>query len=319
MISGYNNERVSYRTRYINFPSTMTNSVPTINKPTLHIIKIRFNNIFNNILKNEKAAFMTLSLSLSLLVMLLGLGLYALSRDALMDFIFGTHDEIATNELNTISADDAGITILDKSGLPSGTSNTQSGNGYMDFGNGGGIDPNSMLLASGNAKNTNTTKNNKDILTSKRAIIAVEDKIDVNPFLPSSENVRPVKKSTQPKNPYYVLPPTQLTDNYDAKLLMNTMVSGIMYDSFSPSAIIKINGVDYFVKKGDIIQGFNIVGINQGSVVIKRGANVYNAKVGRILATLDSNNNTGTYNINKRFGGSSGVDSQNLSYIKKSK
>ena len=105
--------------------------------------------------------------------------------------------------------------------------------------------------------------------------------------------------------------------NSDASLLMKTMVSGIMYDPFSPSAIIKINDVDYFVKKGDTINGFTILGISDKIVTIKRGANVYRATVGRILATLNMNNNTGTDHINNRFGGSGGVDARNISYKKR--
>lgn len=311
MISGFSNERVSYRTRYLNFPSTMTDSVPTINKPTIHIIKIRFNNIF----KNEKVLFAAISIALGIISLLVGMGMYSIYKNLAAQEIFEGENTVATEQLNAISAEDAGITVLNKAGMPAGTTGSQQGGEFMNFGSGGGIDPNSMLLASANSKES--ASKSKDILTSKKAIVAVDDKLVVNPFLPASEAIAKPTRKVAPKNPYYVLPPAKLEENSDAKLLMNTMVSGIMYDSYSPSAIIKINGVDYFVKKGDIIQGFNIIGINQNTVVIKRGANVFNAKVGRILATLDSNNNTGTYNINQRFGGSGGVDARNLSYTRK--
>ena len=34
---------------------------------------------------------------------------------------------------------------------------------------------------------------------------------------------------------------------------MDTVVSGILYDKFSPSAILNIEGNDYLVKKGDVV------------------------------------------------------------------
>lgn len=70
----------------------------------------------------------------------------------------------------------------------------------------------------------------------------------LNPFLPANEAV--VKKVVKVKpNPNYVMPPTTLNSSPDANTLLKTSVSGIMYDAYSPSAIIKISGTDYFVKK----------------------------------------------------------------------
>lgn len=311
MISGFSNERVSYRTRYLNFPSTLTESVPSISKPTVHVIKIRFNNVF----KNEKVLFGFISVALSSVLLLSGYGIYsAINNVGVENSISATGEEIqntvAMDQLNAISAEDAGITVMEKSGMQGGFSGSQQGGNYMAYNNGGGIDPNSMLIASGNKSD-----NGKEVLTSKKAVVNIDDKIAVNPFLPASEVS--VKKKVVKQNPNYILPPDQVKENSDASLLMKTMVSGIMYDPFSPSAIIKINDVDYFVKKGDTINGFTILGISDKIVTIKRGANVYRATVGRILATLNMNNNTGTDHINNRFGGSGGVDARNISYKKR--
>ena len=311
MISGFSNERVSYRTRYLNFPSTLTESVPSISKPTVHVIKIRFNNVF----KNEKVLFGFISVALSSVLLLSGYGIYsAINNVGAENSISATGEEIqntvAMDQLNAISAEDAGITVMEKSGMQGGFSGSQQGGNYMAYNNGGGIDPNSMLIASGNKSD-----NGKEVLTSKKAVVNIDDKVAVNPFLPVSEVS--VKKKVVKQNPNYILPPDQVKENSDASLLMKTMVSGIMYDPFSPSAIIKINDVDYFVKKGDTINGFTILGISDKIVTIKRGANVYRATVGRILATLNVNNNTGTDHINNRFGGSGGVDARNISYKKR--
>lgn len=298
MISGFSNERVSYRTRYLNFPSTLTENVPSISKPTVHVIKIRFNNIF----KNEKVMFAVISVSLSVLSLLIGLGMYSMYRNVTTDQMIETPQTVAMEELQAISAEDAGITVMNKAGMPAGMSGSQQGGNFFAYNNGGGIDPNSMLLASGNKKEGNPT--GKDVLTSKRAVVDIDDKVAVNPFLPTDEiNKRVTKKVVKP-NPNYVLPPAVTDISDSARYLLQTSVSGIMYDPYSPSAIIKINNTDYLVKKGDSLMGYKILNISPKIVTIKRDANIYNAPIGRILATLDSTNNNQISNLNSRFGGS---------------
>ena len=298
MISGFSNERVSYRTRYLNFPSTLTENVPTISKPTVHVIKIRFNNIF----KNEKILFATIAILLSMLMLLSGIALYSLYKDVVAEDIIAAPNSVAMNELQAISAEDAGVTIMSKSSLGSGISGSNQGGNYLSYNNGGNIDPNSMLIASGEDKN-NRTDNKKDILTSKRAVVDIEDKVSVNPFLPVSEAIVVKPKKQVKPNPNFILPPTSVATDSTAKLLLSTVVAGIMYDQYSPSAIIKIENTDYLVKRGDIINGYNILGIKPKTVTIKLGANIYEAPVGIILASLPSSNNTSTGNLNNRFGG----------------
>lgn len=302
MISGFSNERVNYRTRYLQFPSTLTESVPSISKPTVHVIKIRFNNIF----KNDKILFAVISVALSLASLVVGYGLYSMYNNVISnEEVIEGQNIVAMDELNAISAEDAGISVMNKAGLSGGTAGSAQGGNYLAFNNGGGIDPNSMLLASGESKATG-----KEALTSKKAVVDVDEKVVLNPFLPANEAV--VKKVVKVKpNPNYVMPPTTLNSSPDANTLLKTSVSGIMYDVYSPSAIIKISGTDYFVKKGDVIQGFKIIGINQKSVVIKKGNNIYDARIGIILATIKPNT-TGTANINRKFGGS--PSTRNVSY-----
>lgn len=298
MISGFSNERVSYRTRYLNFPSTLTENVPSISKPTVHVIKIRFNNIF----KNEKVMFAAISVSLSIISLLIGLGMYSMYRNVTSEQMIEAPQTVAMEELQSISAEDAGITVMNKAGMPAGMSGSQQGGNFFAYNNGGGIDPNSMLLASGNKKEGNPT--GKDILTSKKAVVDIDDKVAVNPFLPTDEiNKRVTKKVVKP-NPNFILPPAVSDVSDSARLLIQTSVSGIMYDAYSPSAIIKINNTDYLVKKGDSLMGYKILNITPKHVVIKRDTNIYNAPIGRILATLDSTNNNQISNLNSRFGGS---------------
>lgn len=294
MISGFSNERVSYRTRYLNFPSTLTENVPSISKPTVHVIKIRF----NNILKNEKAVFAAISISLSLLSLLVGYGLYSFYNEITADEMISGQNSVALEELKSISAEDAGITVMNKSSIGSGISGSNQQGNYLSYNN-GGSDPNGMLLASNDQK----TDSGKEVLTSKRAVVDVEEKVSVNPFLPITDIKAESSKKTVKPNPNFILPPTSLGVNSTANILLRTSISGIMYDTYNPSAIVKINDTDYLVRKGDKLNGYQILNIQPKSVTIKLGANVYNAPVGVILANLAETNNTDTINLDSRFGG----------------
>ncbi len=296
MISGFSNERVSYRTRYLNFPSTLTENVPSISKPTVHVIKIRFNNIF----KSEKVMFAAISVLLSLVSLCIGLGMYSMYQNLSTEEFVEAPQTVAMEELQSISAEDAGITVMNKAGMPAGMSGSQQGGNYFAYNNGGGIDPNTMLLASGNKKDSNE----KNVLTTKKAVVDIDDKIAVNPFLPTDEANKKIVKKVVKQNPNFILPPTATEVDEDAKLLVATSVSGIMFDAYSPSAILKINNTDYLVKSGDSIMGYNVLKIEPKFVTIKYGANIYKAPIGRILATLSKVNNTEVNNLSARFGGS---------------
>lgn len=53
-----------------------------------------------------------------------------------------------------------------------------------------------------------------------------------------------------------------------------------MFDPSSPSAILKFDGNDYFVQKGDKIDTYTVKQITKDYVQIANGANVYKAYVG---------------------------------------
>ena len=48
----------------------------------------------------------------------------------------------------------------------------------------------------------------------------------------------------------------------EAKQLMDITVSGILFDNVKPSAIINVNGSEYFVQIGDKVDDFQVVAIN---------------------------------------------------------
>ena len=135
----------------------------------------------------------------------------------------------------------------------------------------------------------------------KKGIITIPTgTVKANPFVP----YRDLGGTSVTDVPAYNLvePPEMLEEGSDAARVMDTMVSGILYDKFSPSAILNIEGNDYLVKKGDVVNNYKVLNIAQDSVTVKLGANTYKAGIGEILTegTLNHNN---VSNLSNKFGG----------------
>lgn len=136
----------------------------------------------------------------------------------------------------------------------------------------------------------------------KKEVISIPQGVTkVNPFLP----YRDISGTSAVSDvPAYTLvePPEVVDENSDAARVMDTVVSGILYDKYSPSAILNIEGNDYLVKKGDVVNNYKVVSILQDSVTVKLGSNVYKAGIGEIL-TEGSLNHNEVANLNNKFGG----------------
>lgn len=128
--------------------------------------------------------------------------------------------------------------------------------------------------------------------------IAVTEGGRSNPFLPDSENVLPASLG----NLSLTYPPEQLATGSEASKVMDTTISGILYDKYSPSAIVQFGGSDYLVKKGDIINKYRVLAIYKDKVVVQLGKNIYKAGVGELLE-LDKVNYNTIANLEKKFGG----------------
>lgn len=124
-----------------------------------------------------------------------------------------------------------------------------------------------------------------------------------NPFLPASEDAANRNQHKVKAPPFLTAPPELVPSNGSAARVMTTTISGILYDKYNPSAIINIEGTDYLVKRGDIINGYRIMTIGKTQVLVQLGNNVYKAGVGQLLSLTDLNYNT-VANLNKKFGGS---------------
>ena len=96
--------------------------------------------------------------------------------------------------------------------------------------------------------------------------------------------------------------PTILGENDDTLIqLVSAKVTGILYDTTSPSAIINVLDEDYLVKPGDEIESFQISSITKDYVAIKTGSNIYRAKVGDIVD--GELYGSGIYNLGSKFAG----------------
>lgn len=157
---------------------------------------------------------------------------------------------------------------------------------------------------------TVSTGEDVEIIAKQRAqgrmvSIAVTDSGSIDPFLPSGEkmitHITKHHTTAAISLPYLTPPPENLPVDPDAGKIMNTTISGILYDKYSPSAIINIDGTDYLVKKGDTIKRYKVLSIGKSMVIVQLGRNVYTAGVGEILSPTDLQNVTA--NLNRKFGG----------------
>ena len=138
--------------------------------------------------------------------------------------------------------------------------------------------------------------------SSTRSVITIPTGIvKANPFLPYRDITG---NSVVPDVPVFSLvePPEVINENSDAARVMDTIVSGILYDKFSPSAILNIEGNDYLVKKGDVVNNYKVKDIGQDFVTVQLGANIYKAGIGEIL-TEGSVNKNDVSNLSNKFGG----------------
>ncbi len=139
-------------------------------------------------------------------------------------------------------------------------------------------------------------------IAEKKGVISIPaGTVKANPFVPY-RNLD--KVDTANDVPAYTLidPPDVVSESSTAARVMDTIVSGILYDKFSPSAILNIEGNDYLVKKGDVVNNYKVLSIMQDSVTVQLGVNTYKAGIGEIL-TEGSLHHNEVSNLSNKFGG----------------
>lgn len=300
MISGFINDKVNVNIRYVNMPTSMTDKF-SVSHDTVNVFRIRFNNIF----KNEKIMYATIAVLISLFSLITGFTIYYIYDTYKMD----THP-ISVNEgflpdemvnENTSNLDALYSAEYNPSGagvspdMPSSYGTPNSPNGGGEF-NSLGVVPRKgrKIIDVEDEAGDEVLIGTKE----KKIKLAVNETSRKNPFVPYT--------SSATSRPSYPEPPANLLNSSDAAKAMKTSITGILYDKYSPSAIINIQGADYLVKVNDTIYNYKILGITPTTVTVKLGANVYSAGVGeQISGEIDYNVIS---NLNKKFGGSSGVD-----------
>ena len=142
-------------------------------------------------------------------------------------------------------------------------------------------------------------------VSSKTSVISIPQGIvKTHPFLPYRvvEAERLDKLVNDVPRFDLVEPPDFTSEETDAAKIMDTAVSGILFDKYSPSAILNIDGNDYLVKKGDIIRNYKVINIAKDSVTVQLGKNTYKAGIGELLTSGSLNHNE-VSNLSKKFGG----------------
>ena len=142
--------------------------------------------------------------------------------------------------------------------------------------------------------------------SSKRNVLTIPSGIvKANPFVPyrklGDEFKEPQLINDVPKYDL-IAPPDIIGESAPAAKIMDTVVSGILFDKFSPSAILSIDGTDYLVKKGDTVNHYKVLASAQDSVTVQFGKNTYKAGIGEILTEGTLNHND-ISNLSKKFGG----------------
>ena len=99
-------------------------------------------------------------------------------------------------------------------------------------------------------------------------------------------------------------PPELEPEDKTITKLLETKVTGIMYDARRPSAIVNIDGVDQLVRVGDILSGFEFISITRNKVVIRSDDNIYRASVGQPLNAEKITNPVEISNLESKFKGS---------------
>lgn len=126
--------------------------------------------------------------------------------------------------------------------------------------------------------------------------------VRMNPFKPTDEAK---KGSGIPNDTGFEIiePPVASVPDENLTKLLQTQISGILYDEESPSAIVNLNGLDQFVKIGDNVGGYIIEGITRNQVQITYKNNTYVASVGELFTRGTLESSQAVVNLENKFAG----------------
>lgn len=206
--------------------------------------------------------------------------------------------EIATQTEDVVQTDETGLSIA---------VDDQEGIQVQEEGLGASTESESGLEVSVEETpgKTYTGKPGEETVT-----IAIGDVGRKNPFAPTGQigtiEVSAIKKQSEDGVDFEIIEPPQLAaENQEISKLLQTKVTGILFDEIKPSAIINIEGADQLIRIGDVLSGFEIIAITKNKVVIRSDNNVYRASVGQPLNAEKVVNPVEISNLETKFWGSS--------------
>ncbi len=151
-------------------------------------------------------------------------------------------------------------------------------------------------------QDSQTSSNNED----NNSIMVVYNKAArLNPFKPPvvDKSLDQAYETINDTQFEIIEPPVTSVPDENLTKLLQTQISGILYDSESPSAIINLNGLDQFVKAGDTISGYKIESITKDKVQISYKNNSYVASVGELFTRGSLEKQPAVVNLENKFAG----------------
>ncbi len=146
-------------------------------------------------------------------------------------------------------------------------------------------------------------QNNNQSDVNAPLVIAYDKNVRKNPFKPPVVKNNDSPDIIEGLDVEIIEPPTKLVPDENLTKLLQTQISGILYDEESPSAIVNLNGMDQFVKIGDVISGYTIKDITKNQVMISYKNNSYVASVGELFTKGKLEKQSGVANLESKFAG----------------
>lgn len=115
---------------------------------------------------------------------------------------------------------------------------------------------------------------------------------------PKAIAVQKPKKTKNIDDFGFPMPPKKVTyagaayfnfNTNDLEKLDTFLVSGILYDTKEPAAIINYDNASYFVKEGDIFKNFVVKKIQRDDVILANGQYIFRAKVAEAINSKNKN------------------------------
>lgn len=159
------------------------------------------------------------------------------------------------------------------------------------------------LFGSSDGVNISSGTENNDIIVSYDKEKVVRE----NPFKPpvyvKQKEVHDNKVVVNNTQFEIIEPPTASVPDENLTRILQTQVSGILYDEQSPSAIVNLNGVDTFVKVGDKLSGYKIQSITEDKVQVNYKNNSYVASVGELFVRGQLEKQRAVADLEHKFAG----------------